>query len=477
MIEMTGYDVRDFKRQLHTVSGRGKPATPVLDWFDDVKYPITVRNQARMAFETASIARHLQLDYVKEQEELLLKARKCAENAAHLDRIIRVNEQLVMDLRSDSSSAPSYSLGPFFPGDAIQFGVCIAAQTPFREIPSPETASLPRPVPPMSPVPDSPSSSDSTPAKVCVFKNFPPADDSSRESNEQSSPASFDGKSGEVEVTDKYFTVTGSGDEAHIRTIYPTAGFNKSVSFDLIVGESIIPSSQQSVIAGTKSAVPKKELSTTAPAKRVMYGGDLGELRLFDWAIQPYPEKIIVRGMLPDGMPEFDFQQVFGQLPPQIEISLELLTNRRMSFATRFIVDPTVDENIVQMRALDEFIDPPEPRSRKVLYVPWAVSHGVPTEWTKKAVRVRRYTAKSTEYPPSFNIDVAVTAAKNLRPSIQVLGAPFARKYVVSYAKFDEEDGAIAIRIGKQIEWIAYSKYTPDPPKPKTIPFRHSNRS
>lgn len=471
---MTGYDAHDFKRQLHTITGRGKPPAPILDWFDDTQYALPVRNQARMAFETATIARHLQLEYVKDQEELLQKARRCAENAAHLDRVIRVNEQLVMDLRSDSNSLPNYSLGPFFPGDAIQFTVCIASQTPFREIRSTESAS---PSCPLPSGPDSPSSSSELGSpQVCNFKNFPPVRDSTRKSDVQRpSPVTPElNKEGENE---EYFTVTGSGDEANIQTIYPAAGFKKSVSFGPSAAAANAPVSARKTSANTKPAASKAEKSTIAPAQLIRFGGELGELQMFDWAVQKYPEKIIVRGILPDGMPEFDYKQVFGQLPPQIEISLELLTNRRISFATRFVVDPTIEENIVQMRVLDEFADPPEPRMRKVLYVPWAYLQGVPTEWTKKAVRVRRYTAKATDYPPTFQLDVSVTAAKNLRPSIQVLGEPFARRYVVSYAKFDEDDGAIAIRIGKQVEWIAYSRYTPDPPKTRTVPFRNtSNR-
>lgn len=491
MTEMTGYDVSDFKRQLHTISGRGKPPTPVLDWFDDTKYTLPVKNQARMAFETASVARHLQLEYVKEQEELLQKARRCAENAAHLDRIIRVNEQLVIDLRMDSVSLPSYSLGPFFPGDAIQFNVCIASQTPFRAVASPGPAPS---VPLIPEIPQSSQSSVPAPSNVCTFKNFPPAP-ISPQSNESTSTRTSE--EGEVEVLDEeeYYTVVNSDDEPNVETIYPAAGFKKSVTFNQKPAEDKTLIQKRGILTNKKSAVSRKDettvvpektqsaasravQSTIAPAQLIRFGGELGELQLFDWAVQKYPEKIIVRGILPDGMPEFDYKQVFGQLPPQIEISLELLTNRRISFATRFVVDPTIEENIVQMRVLDEFADPPEPRMRKVLHVPWAYLQGVPTEWTKKAVRVRRYTAKSTEYPPTFQLDVSVTAAKNLRPSIQVLGEPFARKYVVSYAKFDEDDGAIAIKVGKQIEWIAYSRYTPDPPKERSFPFRDSsNRS
>lgn len=105
--------------------------------------------------------------------------------------------------------------------------------------------------------------------------------------------------------------------------------------------------------------------------RRIRYGADLSLLRVFEWPIMPYPDRIVVPRMLPDGLPGFNVDQIFGQLPEYIEISLELLTKKRQGFATRFVIDPTVDVNILQMEAIDEFSDPPERIARKVIFVIW----------------------------------------------------------------------------------------------------------
>lgn len=459
---MTGRDVLDFKRQLHAASGR-KPASPIMDWFDDTQYPLAVKNQARMAFETASIARHLQLDYIKEQEQLLLKARKCAENAAHLDRLIRVNEQLVIDLRK-KDAIPCYALGPFFPGDSIRYDVRIAQQTPFREMPSSDAdRSMPNP-------PKSPVDSESVSSPSVAVQNSPP----------------ISNLGWETDSDDDHFTIAYSDEE---RFEQPAAGQKsakteekktvvpkKSVGFKSPVNEKKELPPPVKTQHREQSTQTKKSRTNVAPAKPIKYGSDLGELTVFEWPVLPYPPGIEVRGILPGGLPEFDYKQVFAQLPPQVEINLELLTDKRLGFATRFVVDATVEVNIVQMRVLDEFSDPPTPQSRRVIYVPWAYLQAVPTEWIKQAVRVRRYTSLRGEYPPTFLLDVSVTAAKNLKPGVQILGAPFAKKYVVSYAMFDEDEGAIAVRFGNNVEWIPYIRYTPDPPKERRFPFRHTNR-
>lgn len=208
---------------------------------------------------------------------------------------------------------------------------------------------------------------------------------------------------------------------------------------------------------------------------RVWYGADLPPLRVFEWPIMPYPEKIVVPRMLPDGLPAFNVDQIFGQLPEYIEISLELLTKKRQVFATRFVIDPTVEMNILQMKAIDEFTDPPERIARKVMYVPWAYLQAVPCEWRKAGLRVRRYSSLATKFPPTFYINAYITAAKNLKPAIQVLGKPFVDQYVVSYARYTEDEGAIAIQFGQHLEWIPYERYVPDPPQARTFPFHHSS--
>ena len=445
---MTGRDVTDFKRQLHAYSGRARPKE-ILDWFDDTKYAFPARNQARLAFETAKVARHIQLEYIKEQEELLLKARRCAENAAHLDRIIKANEQLVLDLRLPNPN-PTYSIGTYSPGEQIKFDLHFATQTPFREISSTEPA-----------IPSS-SSTDSQPVQSSlsaiqsssnVFQNLPPIDNTGWETDSEVSLSTIQ------EQTDEY---EGLYDDLESMA-------------DTEYGVEDIEEEDQQIRVNREPESESSNPLVNQP-QLIRYGGDLGELRVFEWPVLAYPDRIIVRSLLPDGLPEFDYKQVFGQLPPQIEISLELLTKRRLGFATRFVVDATIEENIVQMRVLDEFDDPPSPRARKVLYVPWAVLQGVPTEWTKEAVRVRRYSALATEHPPTFFLDVSVTAAKNLRPSIQVLGEPFAKQYVVSYARFDEDEGAIALRFGNHLEWVRYTRYTPDPPRIRQFPFRRTHR-
>jgi len=86
---------------------------------------------------------------------------------------------------------------------------------------------------------------------------------------------------------------------------------------------------------------------------------------------------------------------------------------------------------------------------------------------------MRRYSAVSTEFPPTFFIDSFITAAKNLKPAIHILGKPFVDQYVASYTKFTEDEGAIAIRFGDHLKWVPYSIYVPDPPKVRTFEFRH----
>lgn len=316
------------------------------------------------------------------------------------------------------------------------------------------------------------SSGSASPASP-VLQNLPPISNIGWETDSEiSSPPAQ-----EVESDDDYFTIVNSEDEKvdepaagnrKVKTgAKPVPEVKKNVTFKCGAAPKSKPSPQSSTRSHERSTQRKKPSVNIAPAKLIKYGGDLGELTVFEWGILPYPPKIEVRGLLPDGLPEFTYQQVFGQLPPQVEINLELLTDRRIGFATRFVLDATVAENVVQMRVLDEFTDPPTRRSRQLVFVPWAYMQAVPTEWTKEAVRVRRYTSLQGEYPPTFLIDVSVTAAKNLKPGVQILGEPFAKRYVVSYAKFDEDEGAIAVRFGPHVEWIPYMKYTPDPPRRK----------
>lgn len=132
--KIAGKDPEDFRRQFNIARGK-LPVKEVLDYFDEDSYDLSVRRQARLAYNTACTSRHVQLRLVKEQEQLLRRARSLADDVQSLDQVIRQNEQLVIELR-DIKVSPSYSLAGPSPPEAVKFDFKFACQTPFRTVPS-----------------------------------------------------------------------------------------------------------------------------------------------------------------------------------------------------------------------------------------------------------------------------------------------------------------------------------------------------
>jgi len=68
---MTGRDQAEFQRQFDIARGK-LPTNEILEAFIDDDYDPKVRQQARSAYNTAHISRHIQLRLVNEQEHFFV---------------------------------------------------------------------------------------------------------------------------------------------------------------------------------------------------------------------------------------------------------------------------------------------------------------------------------------------------------------------------------------------------------------------
>lgn len=404
------------------------PGHQLLEKYVETEFRPQDRPQAALAFATAEKLRAQQRRLLKEQADLLDKARVFGFAAAGLEQFIVAQELIVVDLRA--RVAPSYGIPERREPEQFHVQLNMPSET------------LRFAVPPITDIVDlgiepqvaadlllatSASNDSSRLAGVVVHTPLPPT----------TAPAP-------------------AVSTAHYPSAQPDVGEMQSVASSLIAassrtGAGASPVEMRVSTTTNREPVPRKSVGWN---ERSVCKKILGRLPL------PYPPALQASKFLCDGTPAFEFREIFGVLPEQIELSLEMDSTHRYGVPTRFVLDPTVDLNIIQLKTVDECVGPAnqdgvKQRPIKELYVSWSSMKAVKVEWHTSRMLLRRWVDSEAERNQLMEVPIqaSVTNSRSIPVNVQILGAPFAKQYVRSFVLFTESEGAIAIQRGQEIEW------------------------
>lgn len=404
------------------------PGQKLLDTFVEEEFRVEDRAQARLAFFTAQKLRAEQRRLLIEQEQHLARANTCGFAATGLEQYIVGQEMVVVDLRSRVS--PTYGIPQRKEVEKLNVQVNTASET-LRFAVSPIADVLvfgagrqsTAPVLPQAPVsvqlpnapvvmvpstqPEMPGASSLVACSLCA------SDPAARSAAVESQP------------------------ECCLDATKSAAG-----------------------VAAVEVGTPTEEKRDIGPRKSVGWNERSVTKKILGRVPLPYLPGLRINKFLPDGAPAFEFREIFGVLPEQIELCLEMDSTRRYGVPTRFILDPTVDYNVIQLKTVDENVGPAnqdgvKPRAARELYVSWSSLRAVRVEWQTERMLIRRWSDAESDRSRSMEVPIqaAVTNSRSIPVNLQILGAPFARQYVRSFAMFGEDDGAIAVKRGEEVEW------------------------
>lgn len=384
----------------------------ILDRFRETEYREQDRPQARLAFETAAHLRRQQERFLAEQIWMLDRANVFGRAAADLEQFIIAQELLISDLRSRCT--PSYGIPPPTEVEEYQIRMKMPSATPRFAIPPIESV----------------LAAQSEHDRVTAVQSAPT-------STAVECPGCIQaGLSTLTEVSGGTLSAFDIGAVPFVPKSQQQPAANKPTGFDSVgpTGDS-----QRKSVAWNERTVMKKVL---------------GRQPL------PYPPNLTTTRFLPDGNPSFTFVEVFGQLPEQIEVVLEMDTSNRVGVPTRFIIDPTLEYNFIQFKTVDEVIgkgsrDGVIPRPVKEMFISWSSKRAVKLEWFIERLRIRRWSPDNAERKQALalTLSASVTNSRGLPVNVQVLGAPFAHKFVKGFVMFGSDEGAIAVLQGAGVDW------------------------
>lgn len=407
---------------------RPAPGHLLLDKFVEAEFRPQDRRQAALAFATAEKLRAQQRRLLKEQAELLDRANSYGYQAASLEQCIVAQELIVVDLRARMT--PAYGMPQRREVEKFHVEINMPAETlrfavpPINEIIDFDTE--PRKVAEL--LPGSVIAGTTLPAAETPLPVLPPT--------VPSPTRNVAGQLGVVMPSDIEKSPPVSKD-VPVDSAQPAAG---SCPVDAPL------SSQVDRDGAARKSVGWKERSI---CKRI-----LGRVP------RPYPPALRSNKFLADGTPAFDFCEIFGVLPEQVELSLEMDSTHRYGVPTRFVLDPTIDLNIIQLKTVDECVGPAnqdgvKQRPIKELYVSWSSLKAVKVEWHTSRMLLRRWVDSETERNQMMEVPIqaSVTNSRSIPVNVQILGAPFARQYVRSFVLFTDSEGAIAVQCAEEVEW------------------------
>lgn len=407
---------------------RPAPGHILLEKYVETEFRPQDRLQAALAFATAEKLRAQQRRLLKEQAEFLEKANVCGAAAASLEQFIVAQELIAVDLRARRS--PGYGMPQRrevekfhvklnMPSEMLRFAVppiedILSTNAECQGAPEKENDLGPAGMAPSVTLPVGPSSASTLPSSVSTL------------------PCS------QFVSTKPDVVVPPTEPIQSVRVPEQPTVAAKSVETGSPVEANQDPTPRKSV-GWNERSVSKKVLGRTP---------------------RPYPSGLKINKFLIDGAPAFEFREIFGILPEQVELVLEMDSTHRFGVPTRFILDPTVDYNVIQLKTVDERVGPSnqdgvKPRPVKETYVSWSSLNAVRVEWHTERMLLRRWSDSEMERNQSMEVPIqaSVTNSRSIPVNVQILGLPFAKQYVRSFVLFGDDDGAIAVVRDQRVEW------------------------
>lgn len=384
------------------------PGYSLLETFVEEEFRPEDRPQASLAFATAQKLRFEQRRLLVQQQHHLDKANECGFAAAGIEQYVHGQEMIVVDLRS--RLAPTYGMPERREVRRLNVEVNTASEA------------LRFAIPPIETVLEQEAERRKETDAVSPSCSADAAEQSARSSALESGVASMalQAPVDPVPVAPQVSGVSSSSVElsAHV------------------TGEA----TKKKSIAWTDTSISKKILGRDP---------------------FPYPPALKADRYLPDGHPAFEFRQIFALLPEQIGLVLELDTKYRYGCPTKFVLDPTINYNILQFKTVDERVGEPDNRDGvkqrpiREVYISWSSKLGACLEWGTDRVLIRRWVDSRQERDQFLEVPIAasISNSRGMPVNLQVLGAPFAERYVKGFVLFSDTEGAIAVKVNDSVEW------------------------